>query len=277
MANRVWKGFLSLGALSIPIHLCVAARDQRVELHSFHSECNGRVKSPKYCPACEKMLEPSEIYRGYDSGSGLVPITDEELDNITPSTEHQMEITECVQMSDIDVSYFAESFFMLPDPAGIKAYSLLTKTLKETGRVAITQITKSSREHTAIIRPKGNGLMLHYVFYQSEIARIPEFESLPMATLSANELKLANQLVTSMETDFNPEQYEDSYFQRLNTLIASKLDDKIAAPTPVKSIAAAPTQDLMAALTASLGQVKARRTIKVQEDDKSKGKKKKAA
>lgn len=279
MATRVWKGHLRFGALTIPVFLNTAARDQRISLNTFHSVCNGKITMPKYCAACSAMVPPDEIFRAYDTGSGLVKLTDDELDAIVPETEHVMDVSEVVKFSEIDPVYLAESFYLLPDAAGTKAYSLLVKVLKDSGRCAIAQLCKSSREHIVVLRPKGNGLILHYLFYQTEVNRVPEFESLTMASLSPNEIKLGAQLVESMEVDFNPESFEDAYYQRLNTLIASKLDSKIAAPAPVKGTTQAPTVDLMAALSASIGQVKARRSIKLQDEKpaaKGKGKKKAA-
>src|SRR6266851_6997227 len=102
MANKTWKGHLAFGALTIPVYLCVGARESKVELHTYHSVCKGPVKSPKYCPACTEMLAPEAIFKGYDTGTGIVPITAEELDAITPETEHIMEISECVQWAEVD-------------------------------------------------------------------------------------------------------------------------------------------------------------------------------
>lgn len=264
MATKVWKGFLNFGLLSIPVYLNVAARDKRIDLHTYHEACNSQIKAPKYCPKCEVMLQPTEIYRGYDAGSGIVKLTDEEMEGITPATERVMEITDCVEWKAVDPIYLAESFYLLPDTAGNKAYSLLVKTLTETGRVALAQITKSSREHVVAIRPKGNGLMLHYLWYQDEIAQVPEFEHLNAATVSAAEMKLAKQLVDSLASDFTPEQFEDGYAQRLNTLIASKLDKKIAAPSPVKAAAKSETVDITTALMSSLATAKNKRAIKLE-------------
>src|SRR5712671_5491322 len=192
MATKTWKGHLRFGALTIPVFLNVAARDQRIELHSYHSVCNSSVKMPKFCPACNlNPVPPDQIYKGYDTGSGIVKITEQEMDAITPETEHIMDVSEIVKWENVDPVYLAESFYLLPDPAGVKAYSLLVKTLKDTGRVAIAQLTKSSREHMVCLRPKGNGLMLHYLYYQTEVNRVPEFESLPMSSFTSNEMTLA--------------------------------------------------------------------------------------
>jgi DNA end-binding protein Ku len=280
MGNNVWRGFLSFGMLSIPVCLKTAARDQKVELHTYHSVCKSGMKKPSYCATCEKVNVPKEeIIRGYDTGDGIVPISDEELEAITPATEHVMEISECVALEQVDPIYLAESFYLLPDAkagaAANKPYSLLVRTLTDTKRCAIAQLTKTQREHIVLLRPKGNGLVLHYLFYASEVHREPEFENLTMASLQPNEIKACTQLIESMENDFDPASYSDQYFQRLNTLIASKLDDKIAAPVPVKGVTKTVTVDLMSALTASLANVKPRRHISVDETPVAKGKSKK--
>lgn len=274
MANKAWKGFLSFGILNIPVYLCVAARDKRVELHSYHEACNTQVKMPKYCPKCETMLQPTEIYRGFNAGDGIVKLTEAELDAITPATGREMKISHCVPFSQVDPVYLGESFYLLPDDAGQKAYSLLCKSLAASGRVAIAQLTKSSREHVVLIRPCGQGLMIHYLWYAAEIARVPEFEGLTEVKLSANEMKQASQLIELMDdgTSFNDlvGEFEDGYYQRVNTLIASKLDDKIQPPVSVKASVTTHTQDISGALSASIAAMTSRRSITVPKNKKTK-------
>jgi DNA end-binding protein Ku len=284
LATKTWNGFLNFGLLSIPVYLNTAAREKKVELHTYHTVCNSGLQHPKYCPQCQVNLPSAEIYKGFLGPNGIVKLSEEEMDAIAPGSNKVMTISECVEWKDVDPMYLAESFYLLPGEAGLKAYSLLHKTLQETGRVAIAQIAKNSREHVALIRPKGNGLMLHYLWYENEIAKVPEFNSLQLATASAQEMKLAKQLMESLHADFDTSEYEDGYYQRLNTLIASKTDDSIAAPAPVKAVAK-PSLDIAAALMSSLANAKPHRKIKLQDEppaaaapvSKPKGKKKKAA
>lgn len=280
MATKVWKGFLNFGLLSIPCYLNVAARDKRVDLNSFHSKCNTQIKMPKWCPTCEVQLQPTEIFRGFNSGDGVVPLTDQEIEAIIPKTEKIMEIGACVDWKDIDPLFLAESFYLLPDGPGSKAYSLLVQTLRDTGRVGIVQLTKSSREHIAIIRPKGHGLVLNYLWYEPEIAQVAEFNDLKPVAVSAAETKLARQLLDSLVTEFDPSQFEDGYLQRLNTLILSKLDSKVKPPAPVNVPAMVATVDISAALMASLAQPKkppTKRTATAEPEAKAKPKGKKKA
>jgi DNA end-binding protein Ku len=251
MAQKVWKGHLSFGLLNIPVFLNTCARDKRIDMHNYHVACNGPVKMPKFCPQCQVQLQPTEIFKGYETGTGIVKITDEELDSITPETGHIVEITECVKWDQLDPSLLAESYYILPDTAGTKGYSLLAKVLRDANLVALGQLTKNGREHIVVLRPKNRALMLHYLWYENEVNRVPEFESFEPVALTATEIKLGAQLAQSLASDFEHAKFEDGYAMRLNTLISSKLDKTIQAPAPVKTVAP-PVMDISAALEASL-------------------------
>ena len=263
MATKVWKGFLNFGLLSVPVYLNTCARDSHIGLTNLHRGCDARLKMPKICEKCGKTPKPEDIMKGYDTGNGYIELTAAELEAVQPATEKIMEISECPKWADVDPTLLAESFYLLPDVAGTKAYSLLVQALKNSGRVAIAQLTKNNREHVVLLRPKDNGLIAHFLFYSNEVNQVPEFNALKAAKLDASELKLAAKLVDSMATNFDHEQFENGYEMRLNALISSKID-KTAPPPPIQT--KAPVQmDVMAALQASLE--RPRRRITLDDDD----------
>jgi len=131
--------------------------------------------------------------------------------------------------------------------------------------VGIAQISKNGREHVAAIRPKENGLVMHYLWYPDEVNKNADFDDLELVSLTANEIKLAKQLVESLAGEFQPEEFEDGYRQRLNRLIESKLDSSVEAPAPVKTVAKSAPVDISAALQQSLAAVKPRRKVAVEQ------------
>jgi DNA end-binding protein Ku len=271
--RKVWKGFLNLGMLAIPVGMTTGARDKYTELNNLHSKCNSKITMPKTCAVCEVPVPSDELVKGYATGGEYVLLSEAELESIAPATEKVMEITECVKWAEVDPMYLAESFYLVPEKPGEKAYGLLVNTLTDSRRVAIAQVTKNKREHVALIRPRGNGLVVHFLYYPDEVNESSEFNSLTQPELSGKEIKLAKQLVDSLESEFDPTQYENGYDQRLNQLIASKLDKAVKAPAPVKSVAAI-GGDITKALEASL--IRPRRKITLEEDEskkKAKGKK----
>src|SRR6185437_11383886 len=97
MAASTWKGFLTFGLISIPIRLSPAARTERISFNQLHKECHTRLKQPLFCPTCNRMVERSEVEKGYEYEDGqYVLFTPEELDKVEPESARSMEILEFV-------------------------------------------------------------------------------------------------------------------------------------------------------------------------------------
>lgn len=267
MATKVWRGFLNFQLISIPVYLNVGARDNAgISFNNLHDKCKGRVRRPDTCEVCNQRVTSAEIIKGYETTEGQYAIiTKEEIEAIEPESGKVMEITACVEARAVDAMYLAESFYLLPDAPGVKAYGLIVKALADSGRVAIAQLTKNNREHVVLLRPRGNGLVAHFLWYENEVCKNAEFDSLKAPLLTANELKLAGKVIEQLVAPWRPEQYKDGYQERLAQLVQSKLDKTVSAPTPVKTTAA-PVMDLMAALEASLKAPKRQITL---DDDES--------
>jgi len=162
MASTVWKGHLTFGLISIPIRLFSAARGERISFNQLHSVCHSRVKQPLFCPTCNRMVERSEIVKGYEyEKDQYVLFSEEELDKIEPVSAHTMEILEFVRADEVDPLYLDASYYVNPEEAGLKAYQLLMKAMTDSGYAAIAKLTMHQREHIVIIRPGSKGLTLH--------------------------------------------------------------------------------------------------------------------
>lgn len=251
MATTVWKGHLTFGLISVPIQLYSAARSERVSLNQLHKECHSRIRQPLFCPTCNRMVERSEIVKGYEyEKDQYVLVENEELQKLAPPSARTMEILEFVKLSEIDPIYYETSYYSVPEEAGRKAYSLLLKTMEESGYAAIAKLTMHQREYTVILRPYENGLMLHTMYYPNEIRRVAEYGRPNGLELKAQERKLAQQLVESLATDFEPSKYRDQFQEQAKALIQAKREGREVASAPQPQLA--PVIDLMEALKKSL-------------------------
>ena len=201
-----------------------AARAKRANLHQIHKVCNTRIKQPLFCPHCNRIVERSEIVKGYEYEKGqYVVIEPDEIKKITPASGHTMEILTFLDGNEVDPIYFESSFMAMPEPHAEKAYLLLLKALEDTNKVGIAKVTMHQREYTVFIRPRDHGLTLHTMFYQNEIASVEGYGKKYDIKLKPEEVKLANQLVESLSAPFKPAQYRDEFQARLNDLIEAKL------------------------------------------------------
>jgi DNA end-binding protein Ku len=254
MAATVWKGYITFGLISIPVRLFAAARTERVSFHMIHDKCSTRIKQQLFCPTCERVGERSEIVKGYEIEKGRwVIVEDEEIKKIAPASTDTMDIQQFVKLSDIDPLYFDASYYATPEEPGTRAYTLLLQTMQKTGYAAIAKVGMHQREYIVVIRPREQGLTLHTMYYPNEVRAVPEYGHLGKVEVRPQEIQLAEQLVKSLESPFDPEKYVDEYQQRLVQLIESKSEGKSLRATPERKLA--PVVDLMQALQKSLGQM----------------------
>jgi DNA end-binding protein Ku len=257
MAASAWKGLISFGLVSIPVRLYPAARSARINLHQLHSVCKTRLRQPLYCPTCERFVERSEVVKGYENEDGSYVLIDPaELKKITPESSRSMDILSFVKESEIDPLFFESSYFIVPENEGRKAYQLLVRTLEDSQRVGIAKVTMHQREYTAFIRSYNHGLALHTMYFADEIRKAPGFGKTDNVKLRPEEVKLAEQLVSTLSEEFHLENYHDEFRERLKQLIEAKQKGKVinAEPKPQR----APVIDMMAALKKSLETTAAR-------------------
>jgi len=252
MPSSAWKGSLEFGLISIPVRLYAAARSSRIQLHQIHALCHTRLKQPLFCPHCNRMVERSEVVKGYEYEDGkYVLLGEDEIKKIAPASARKMEILAFVKESEIDPIFFDASYFIVPENEGKKAYHLLLKTLEDTERVGIAKLAMHQREYTVFLRPYDHGIALHTMYFKNDIREAPEYGKQEETKLKPAEIKLAEQLVANLSEHFRLERYHDEFQSRLKALIDAKLkgrEEIAATPEPKR----APVIDMMSALKRSL-------------------------
>jgi DNA end-binding protein Ku len=261
MPSSTWKGYLAFGLISIPIRLSPAARTERISFNQLHKVCHTRLKQPLFCPTCDRMVERSEVEKGYEHEKGqYLLFTQEELDEVEPETAHTMEILEFVKLDEVDPVYFDASYYIAPEEAGQRAYQLLTEAMEKSGYAGIAKIAMHNREYIVVIRPREHGLTLHTMFYSNEIRAEAEYGRADKGQIKEQERTLAQQLIESLAAPFEPDKYHDTYQAGLQNLIEAKSSGRKITAMP-HAQAKAPVIDLMEALKKSL----AKKTVAVAE------------
>jgi len=252
MPASVWKGFISFGLISVPVRLYSAARYSHVAFHEIHRKCGTRVRQQLYCPYDEEVVSRDEIAMGYEVDKDkYILIEPDELKELQPQSSTAMEILQFVKLAEVDPIYFETSYFSVPEEAGQKAYALLLKAMEDKDYAAIAKVTMHQRERTVIIRPYQKGLILHTIFYPSEIHDAKGYGQTTAKNLKNQEIELAEQFATALVKPFHPEKFHDTYSERVRDLIESKSKGK-RAPKNEKARHLAPVVDLMTALKKSL-------------------------
>ena len=255
MATTIWKGHIAFGLVSFPVRLQAAARSQSISFNQLHQCDHSRVKQVLYCQAENKPVSRSELVKGFEyEKDRYVVVEEQELDQIAPRSSRVMEVVEFVATSEVDPVYLDASYYVLPDGAVEKPYTLLYEALRRARYAALAQWTVHNREHLVLLRPGRFGLLVHTLFYADEVRALDEFRT-AIAWVAPQELELAHRLIESLAGPFEPAKYQDTYRHNLRALIDTKIHGeelKVGAERPVLR----PVPDILEALKASLAHAK---------------------
>jgi DNA end-binding protein Ku len=252
MASSVWKGHLTFGLVSFPVRLFSAARSETISFNLLHKDDHSRIKQITYCQAEDKPVPRSELVKGYEYEKDHYVVVDEEdIKKVAPKTAKVMEILEFVKADQVDPIYLESSYYLAPDEGGEKPYALLFEALRRSNFYGVAKIAMHNREHIIILRPGAKGILSHTMYYVDEIRQVDEFRT-DTGLVKDKELDLAKMLISSLEADFEPQKYKDTYRENLQKMIEAKIEGHTVVETPEAKVA--PVIDIMEALKRSLAE-----------------------
>ncbi|HEU4465590.1 MAG TPA: Ku protein, partial [Agromyces sp.] len=229
--RAVWKGAVTFGLVNVPVKLYSATEDHDVSLHQVHDADGGRIRYQRVCEIDGEVVPYQHIDKAYDDGERTVIITDEDLKALPAERSREIEVVEFVPTEQVDPIRFDKSYYLEPDSASNKAYVLLREALESTERTAIVRMALRQKTRLAALRVYGDVLMVQTLLWNDEVreAKFPSLDE--KARISDKELDLSKQLIESLSSDFDPDQFVDEYQQELRTLIAAKLEQGDALDT----------------------------------------------
>jgi DNA end-binding protein Ku len=268
MARTIWKGALSFGLVNVPVGLYPATQDKTIHFNQFESGTADRIRYKKVNERTGNEVEGDKIVKGVDLGGGeYVILSDEELATAEPERSRLIGITDFVDLDEIDPVFFRTTYYLAPEgEAANKAYALLRQVMRNANKVAIGTLVMRNKEYPVAIRPDDEVLKLETMYFADEI-RSPskELPELPEGVdLADREIDMAQLLLESMESEWDPNRYHDTHRQKVEALIEDKRQgNEIVEGTPVQP---AKVVDLMEALSASIKSAKSNQA-KVSGDD----------
>lgn len=254
-ARSIGSGTISFGLVSIPVRLYVATSSESLSFNMLHEPCRSRIKQQLFCPTCERVVERSEIVKGYQfSKDQYVLFADDELKALEAAANRSIDIQEFVPLAKVDPVYFENAHYLGPEKGAEKAYRLLVQSMHDTGKVAMAQWTSHGKEHIVLIRALDAGLVMHALYYADEVRSLAEIAAAADgAPARPAEVDLARKLIDQLSNDeFRPETYHDAHRGRVQALVEQKIAGQDVAEPPDTPSPRAQVIDLMDALKESL-------------------------
>jgi len=275
MPRSIWSGAISFGLVNVPVKLYSAVSRKTVRFHQLNSDTGHRISQKRVDSVTDEEVPYEKIVKGFElTKERYVVVTPEELDSIAPEKTRAIDIEDFVDLEDIDPIFYDHPYYLVPDKGAGKAYGLLLEAMRESGKVAIARVVLRSKEQLVAIRPgEGDVLTMETMIFHDEVVPADDLDDVPSTKdlkTSDRELKMAQQLIDSLSSDFEPSKYHDEYREKVLELIEAKADGQEIAIQPADE-EPQEVPDLMAALEASLAAVKDPEAGESKSDGKSNG------
>jgi DNA end-binding protein Ku len=253
MAPRsIWNGTITFGLVNVPIKLYTATESKTVSFSQVHVSDGAKIEHRRFCPKEDKQVDYKDTVKGYEvSEDSYVVLEKDEVKAAAGNRGKVVHLEEFVDAADIDPVFYEKTYYAGSREAE-DAYRLLHEALRTSGRAGIGRFTYHDREYLVAVRALDDVIALHTLRFHDEVVAPGDLElDLERAKPRPREVEMATQLVDSLEQDFEPEAWEDSYREAVLDLIKRKARgeeiDLVAQEEPEQG------EDLAAALEASLG------------------------
>jgi DNA end-binding protein Ku len=280
MARAIWKGSISFGLVNIPIALYPATRREELKFRLLRKSDLSPVNYKRVAEKDGKEVSWDQIVKGYEYEKGkYVVLKDEDFERVDLEATQTVDIQDFVHQEEIDPIFFYKPYYLEPQKGGDKAYVLLCEALKDSGKVGIAKVVIKTREYLAGVKPEDGVLVLELMHFADELADPGKLHIPKKIEVGKREMNMAESLIDSMSSKWNPEKYKDDYREALMEVIEEKVEaggkeieeKPKKAPKPTKVI------DLVSVLQKSLEQTGAKKAATAKSRRKHKQPAKKAA
>jgi DNA end-binding protein Ku len=252
--RAIWKGSISFGLVSIPISLFPATQREELKFRLLRKSDLSPINYKRVAEADGKEVPWDQVVKGYEYEKGeFVIVTDEDFDRADVKATQTVDIMNFVKLDEINPILFYKPYYMQAEKGGEKAYALLRNALEGSDRIGIAKVVIKTRQHLAAIKAQENGLMLELMHFPEELVDVSEFKAPAAPSASKPEINMAGQLIESMTTSWDPEQYHDDYHESLKKMIDEKIQHGgEKSPAPKKARKPANVIDLVSVLQRSI-------------------------
>ena len=258
-ARPYWKGQIRLALVSIPVEIYAATKTgAAIAFNQIHEPTGKRIKYEKVVPGIGPV-DVDEIVRGFEYAKGeYVLLDDKEIEGIRLESKKTLELTQFVDVDDIDAIYFEKPYYVTPaDDLAEEAFIVLREALRRSRKIGLGQLAMRGREYVVSIKACGRGMVMETLRYADEVNKAASyFREIGDGEPDDELLDLATTLIDKKTGKFDASDFHDRYVDALKDLIERKkkgktlnIDNNDKSPDP----RGGNVVDLMAALKWSIG------------------------
>jgi len=253
--RAIWKGSISFGLVNIPIALYPATRKEELKFRLLRAKDLSPVNYKRVAEKDGKEVPWGEIVKGYEYEKGkFVVLNEQDFQRVDLEATQTVDIQDFVDLDEIDPMYFYKPYYLEPQKGGDKAYVLLREALAEGRKVGIAKVIIKTRQYLAGVKALKHALVLELMHFADELLDAEKLNVPKKLEVGKRENEMAEALVKSMSSKWDPEKYKDDYRDALMEVIEEKVESggKEIEQKPKEKKPSTKVIDLVAVLQESL-------------------------
>jgi DNA end-binding protein Ku len=253
--RAIWKGSISFGLVNIPIALYPATRKEELKFRLLRAKDLSPVNYKRVAEKDGKEVPWGEIVKGYEYEKGkFVVLNEKDFQRVDLEATQTVDIQDFVDLDEIDPMYFYKPYYLEPQKGGDKAYVLLREALAEGRKVGIAKVIIKTRQYLAGVKALKHALVLELMHFADELLDAEKLNVPKKLEVGKRENEMADALVKSMSSKWDPEKYKDDYRDALMEVIEEKVESggKEIEEKPKEKKPSTKVIDLVAVLQESL-------------------------
>lgn len=260
MARALWKASIKFGSVELPVRLFSAIEAQGIHFRLLHRKDKVPVEQRMINPLTGEVVPRERIRKGFEVEPGVFVILEEhELEALQPAPSRDIVVHRFVEPDLVDERFYDRPYFLGTDGED-ESYAALAIALTENNVEGIASWTMRKKSYVGALRARDGRLMLITLRHAQEIVPIDAIKAPAGRDLDARELKMAEQLISALEGEFDPSRFRDEFRHRVLELVEKKAKGgRIKLHKPERKKPA--PRDLTEVLEASLESVKKGRAV----------------
>jgi DNA end-binding protein Ku len=253
--RAIWKGSISFGLVNIPIALYPATRKEELKFRLLRAKDHSPVNYKRVAEKDGKEVPWDEIVKGYEYEKGkFIVLNEKDFQRVDLEATQTVDIQDFVDLDEIDPMYFYKPYYLEPQKGGDKAYVLLREALADGKKVGIAKVVIKTRQYLAGVKALKHALVLELMHFAEELLDAEKLNVPKKVEVGKREKEMAEALVKSMRSKWDPEKYHDDYREALMEVIEEKVESggKEIEEKPKEKKASPKVIDLVAVLQESL-------------------------
>ncbi len=255
MTRALWKGWLKLAEVTVPVALYAAtSTSERVTFHTINRATGHRINRQFVDSGTGEVVERDAQVKGFEvAPDEFVIIDPDEIAAAVPDSDKTLTIAHFIPCDAVDDVYFDKPYYLAPSsPDAADPFALLVAGLRARKVAALARTVLFRRVRTLLIRPSGAGLVGTTLNFDYEVRPASEaLSDAPKIKIESEMLDLARHIIDTKTGSFDPATFDDRYDAALAELVRAKIEGKTIKPKPAPKVSK--QSDLLAALRQSAG------------------------